>query len=60
MLEANYLRETAVHLRARAETALQAPMRAQLLELADYYDGMAEDAEQPVPVAIGRPFAAHR
>lgn len=47
MLEASYLRETAEHLRSRAETAALPPIRAQLLELADYYEGMAEDIEAP-------------
>ena len=50
MPEANYLRGTARHLRGRAETAQQEPVRAQLLALADYYEGMAEDFELPSPL----------
>lgn len=53
MPEANYLRGTARHLRGRAETAQQEPVRAQLLALADYYEGMAEDFELPSPLGTG-------
>lgn len=51
MMDANHLRGTAEQLRGRAENVAQEPVRAQLLALADYYDGMAEDIEQPVPPA---------
>jgi hypothetical protein len=42
------LRGRARDLRGRAEAVLQEEIRAQLLELAEYYDGMAEDLE-PLP-----------
>jgi hypothetical protein len=48
MSESNRLRGVAEHLRGRAATAALEPMRAQLLALADYYDGMAEDLERPL------------
>jgi len=51
MSEASRLRGVADHLRGRAATAVLEPMRAQLLALADYYDGMAEDVEQPTATA---------
>jgi hypothetical protein len=51
MPEASYLRGTAEHLRDRAGTMQQEPIRAQLLALAEYYDGMAEDIERPLPGA---------
>lgn len=49
MLEASHLRDTAEHLRGRAESVAHEPIRAQLLALAEYYDGMADDIEQPKP-----------
>jgi hypothetical protein len=51
MSEASRLRGVADHLRGRAATAVLEPMRAQLLALADYYDGMAEDVERPAATA---------
>ena len=50
---AHDLRGRARDLRRRAEAVLQEEIRAQLLELADYYDGMAEDLE-PLPRAAIR------
>ncbi|HUJ99183.1 MAG TPA: hypothetical protein VLV85_13110 [Stellaceae bacterium] len=47
------LRGRARDLRRRAEAVLHDEIRAQLLELADYYDGMAEDLE-PLPRAAIR------
>jgi hypothetical protein len=49
--DADRLRGTAEHLRSRAAAAVVQPVRAQLLALADYYDGMAEDIEAPAAVA---------
>jgi hypothetical protein len=49
---ASDLRGRARDLRGRAEAVLQEEIRAQLLELADYYDGMAEDLEPLPRVAI--------
>jgi hypothetical protein len=45
--ESDRLRGTAEHLRRRAAAALVQAVRAQLLALAEYYDGMAEDIEAP-------------
>jgi hypothetical protein len=50
---AHDLRGRARDLRCRAEAVLQEEIRAQLLELAEYYDGMAEDLE-PLPRAAMR------
>jgi hypothetical protein len=47
------LRGRARDLRCRAEAVLQEAIRAQLLELAEYYDGMAEDVELPAPLPRG-------
>jgi hypothetical protein len=47
------LRGRARDLRCRAEAVLQEQIRAQLLELAEYYDGIAEDLE-PLPRAAMR------
>ncbi|HWI28277.1 MAG TPA: hypothetical protein VN668_14985 [Stellaceae bacterium] len=60
MSEASYLRGTAQHLRGRAETARQEPVRAQLLALADYYEGMAEDFEFPSPLGTEARIAPAR
>lgn len=51
--DADRLRGTAEHLRSRAAAALVRPVRAQLMALADYYDGMAEDSEVPAAATIG-------
>lgn len=60
MMDANHLRGTAEQLRGRAESVAQEPIRAQLLALADYYDGMAEDIEQPVTPAAAPAASARR
>ncbi|HUC66499.1 MAG TPA: hypothetical protein VMA53_13765 [Stellaceae bacterium] len=49
---ASDLRGRARDLRCRAEAVLQEQIRAQLLELADYYDGIAEDLEPLPSIAI--------
>lgn len=53
--DADRLRGTAAHLRSRAAAALVQPVRAQLLALADYYDGMAEDTEAPAAATLAGP-----
>jgi hypothetical protein len=47
------LRGRARDLRCRAEAVQQGQIRAQLLELAEYYDGMAEDLERPALLSRG-------
>ena len=49
---ASDLRGRARDLRCRAEAVLQEQIRAQLLDLADYYDGIAEDLEPLPSIAI--------
>jgi pyruvate-formate lyase len=39
--DSSYLRDIAARLRSRAQDASPATLRQQLLELAEYYDGMA-------------------
>lgn len=45
-------RRAARDLRHRAEALASGPIRAQLLALAEYYDGLAEDLEKGHPVAF--------
>jgi hypothetical protein len=43
-----YLRDIAAQLRNRAQSAAPSALREQLLELAEYYDGMAATVPPPV------------